>query len=262
MPAKPLVIACLFALHAAAAEEGWRLMAGEPGHDSVIVQARPPAPFRTAATTIAIEIANRAGFDNARYSDWQRLSPEYDFLAHIRLSDLRPATGYVYRPVVRTDTETIVGPVARFTTLPGPHRADPVRFAVVTGMHYHRFHADPDKAYTGPDKPLGYPALATLAGLKPDFVVYTGDNVYYDHPESAPATTRAELRERWRRQFAQPRYTELFLEVPGFWMKDDHDHRYDDSDRSGDRPPSHELGVATFTEQAPIAPRGGGPVRG
>jgi alkaline phosphatase D len=40
--------------------------------------------------------------------------------------------------------------------------------------------------------------------------------------------------------------------VPTYWLKDDHDHRVNDSDATGDYAPSHELGIATFREQVPV----------
>ncbi len=45
---------------------------------------------------------------------------------------------------------------------------------------------------------------------------------------------------------------DLFAEVPTYWEKDDHDHRYNDNDNTGDRKPSSELGIRVFREQVPI----------
>jgi alkaline phosphatase/alkaline phosphatase D len=50
----------------------------------------------------------------------------------------------------------------------------------------------------------------------------------------------------------QQRFVKLFRHVPTYWEKDDHDHRYNDCDRAGDRLPSNELGIATFREQVPV----------
>ncbi|MFH1923011.1 MAG: alkaline phosphatase D family protein [Planctomycetota bacterium] len=66
------------------------------------------------------------------------------------------------------------------------------------------------------------------------------------------AKTLPELRRKWHEQFVQSRYVELFRNVPAYWEKDDHDHRYNDCDTVGDREPSSELGIATFREQVPI----------
>ena len=49
-------------------------------------------------------------------------------------------------------------------------------------MNYAQFFDNPPRAYIGPDKDLGYPALATMLAMDPDFFVASGDNVYYDVP--------------------------------------------------------------------------------
>ena len=50
--------------------------------------------------------------------------------------------------------------------------------------------------YTGADRQSGYPALATILKMKPEFFVGTGDNVYYDHLGSTRAGTQPELRRK------------------------------------------------------------------
>jgi alkaline phosphatase D len=40
-----------------------------------------------------------------------------------------------------------------------------------------------------------------------------------------------------------------------YWMKDDHDFRYDDADLTGDRAPLPQLGIRVFKEQMPVVPR-------
>jgi len=49
-----------------------------------------------------------------------------------------------------------------------------------------------------------------------------------------------------------PRFVKLFSQTPTYWLKDDHDHRFNDCDTSGDQAPSNLLGIATFREQLPI----------
>lgn len=119
-------------------------------------------------------------------------------------------------------------------------------------MNYDRFFDNADRAYTGPDKNLGYPALETILDLKPDFFVGTGDNVYYDIPSEGRAQTAVAMRKKWHEQFVKPRYVDMFAEVPTYWEKDDHDYRYNDCDNTGDDEPSPELGAAIFLEQVPV----------
>ncbi len=195
---------------------------------------------------------------------------ERDFIARASFNDLSPGTRYVCRTRIGPDAETLhTGPQARFKTLPGPDAAEPVRFVVVTGMNYAKFHGDHridrkqhvienntelPRPYSGPDKHLGYPALASILELKPDFFVGTGDNVYYDTPDDPRAKTVPELRQKWHEQFVQPRYIELFAEVPTYWEIDDHDYRIDDGDNTGDHEPSPQVGRRMMLEQLPVAP--------
>ncbi len=92
-------------------------------------------------------------------------------------------------------------------------------------------------------KELGYPALETIVSQNPDFLVATGDNVYYDTPYLGRAKSRGSMRAKWHRQFATPRFAAFFQRVPVYWEKDDHDYRYNDADPHGELEPSHELGV-------------------
>lgn len=194
---------------------------------------------------------------------------EHDFIARVKLDNLTPGTHYHCKTRIGADRDHLRdGPSATFKTLPGAESSAPVRFVVVTGMNYAKFHGDQriDKAehllenntklpdpYAGPDKDLGYPALAAILKQKPDFFVGTGDNVYYDTPNDPQAKTLPELRQKWHEQFVQPRYRDLFAAVPTYWMVDDHDYRTDDCDNSGDYQPSPELGQRVMLEQLPYA---------
>ena len=51
----------------------------------------------------------------------------------------------------------------------------------------------------------------------------------------------------------QPRFLELFAQVPTFWMVDDHDYRLDDCDNSGDYLPSPKTARRILLEQLPFA---------
>ena len=118
-------------------------------------------------------------------------------------------------------------------------------------MNYDKFIGNErQRGYQGADRAEGYPALETMAELQPNFIFYTGDDVYYD--KVPQVETLEDMRAKWHRQFAFPRFIELNAIAPGYWMKDDHDHRTNDSDATGDYFPSHELGLATFREQVPI----------
>ncbi len=195
---------------------------------------------------------------------------ERDFIARAAFKNLSAGTNYVCTTRIGSKAESLrEGPVATFKTHPGPKSADTVRFVVVTGMNYGKFHGDDridrkrhltdnntklPKPYAGLDKQLGYPGLASILKLKPHFFVGTGDNVYYDTPKDPRAETIPEMRQKWHEQFVQPRYRDLFAAVPTYWEIDDHDYRIDDGDNTGDHKPSPEMGRKVMLEQLPVAP--------
>jgi len=49
---------------------------------------------------------------------------------------------------------------------------------------------------------------------------------------------------------------DFFANTPAYWMKDDHDFRFDDADQSGDKLPLASTGMSLFREQMPTHPPG------
>ncbi len=238
-------------------------MSGEVTSQSVILQSRLTASKLDAAGDVPgatgfarFQIADNADFKKATHTEWIKAAADYDYVVKSSVSGLKPVTRYYYRIEFGEDQQhTRHGPIRTFRTHYAAEQIARHSFVVVTGMNYHYFHyAGPGKrrAYTGRDKQLGYPALASILKLNPNFFVGTGDNVYYDSPRETAAKTAAQLRKKWHEQFVQPRYVALFAQVPTYWEKDDHDFRYDDCDNTGNRPPSSELGIRIFKEQVPI----------
>jgi len=191
-----------------------------------------------------------------------------DCIARTSFTNLQPGTSYICRTQIGKITDEFrEGPSASFQTLPGAKQSVPIKFVVVTGMNHAKFHGDDrinrerhiaqnntalPRAYSGPDKHLGYPTLDTIRRLEPDFFVGTGDNIYYDTPAGEfRAKTLPQLRQKWHEQFAQPRFQNLFAVIPTYWMIDDHDFRVDDCDNTGDYEPSPELGRRLMLEQLP-----------
>ncbi len=233
------------------------IMAGEVTRSSAILQSRLTATQKSlegdvpgAPGQAKFQLSTDPAFDDARETRWLKALPGSDHIVKTKVSGLSPGTRYYYRLLYGKDREHVNrGPLGSFRTLPAKGAREEISFAVVTGMNYYRFH-DGEKAYKGPDKSLGYPALQEITELAPDFVVFTGDNVYYDHGDRA--MTERELRSKWHEQFVQKRFKKLFSRVPGFWEKDDHDYRYNDCDNTGIIPPSPALGRSVFKEQAPV----------
>lgn len=248
------------------------VMAGEVTETSVILQSRltsvnPLVDSRWSGIpgspgAAHFEISSAPDFQSSFRTDWLEAVPEYDYIVKTKVSGLQPGTRYYYRLLYGPDQARIrESQTGTFRTHSGREAAGEFRFAVVTGMNYSRFHymgGRFDPPYRGTDKPLGYPALESIRKLKPDFFVGTGDNVYYDTPTAGRAVTEHQLRKKHHEQYSQPRFIQLFREVATYWMKDDHDYRFNDADPinpflgPAGYEPSHELGIRIFREQLPV----------
>jgi len=259
-----------------AVDHGQGEMAGRVTESSVILQSRLTKGEKLIDGDLPgcpgvarFELATDPEFKKSRKTRWIEASPDYDYIVKVKVDDLKPATRYYYRLLYGpTRTDITYGRTCSFSTLGGKKTVQPTRFAVVTGMNYFFFQEgpyDPKRAYKGDDKHLGYPALEAIRKLEPDFFVGTGDNVYFDHPAqnqkgnrwtgqawSDRAKTEAEMRRKYHEQFVQPRYVDLFADVPTYWEVDDHDYRYNDCDNSGDKMPTPEMGARNFREQLPV----------
>ena len=208
------------------------------------------------------EISTSEDFSASFTTPWSEATPDVDYLIKEKVGGLEPDVRYYYRLEYGVDTSrTQKGRTGTFRTLAGRAGTDPVSFVAANCMNYARHYGGRDDLhrkywppYQAADSALGYPALEAIRELEPDFFIGAGDNVYYDYglPGQEIATTREGLRQRWHEQFAQPRMADLFARVPTYWIKDDHDFRFNDADTTGSRPPSPALGIATFREQVPV----------
>lgn len=186
-----------------------------------------------------------------RWSKLIEARADQDFIARLVLTDLKPGTRYQCTAQIKINPHlNPAAIIATFKTHPGKDASVPVRFTLTSCMNYDKFIGNERKGYQGDDRELGYPAAEAVLKQKPDFVVYAGDVIYYD--KVPKVKTLADMRAKWHRQNNLPRMIALHAAAPGYWMKDDHDHRTNDSDAEKDYFPSHELGIKTFREQVPI----------
>lgn len=256
------------------------IMAGEVSHESVILFARLTSSdslvggdLETAegiAThdlpgekgVACFEIADNKNFDNLVKTGWQNAEVANDFIVKKKIDWLAPNIKYFYRVRFGTDSlETKTSKTQIFSTLPIESSQSDVEFIMGACSHFERFYlgggfgkasSQGEDAYQGDDKFLGFKALETIAEMKPLFFVSNGDNVYYDHPEQTRATDQDAMRKKWHRQFSLPRMQNLFESVPIYFIKDDHDYRFDDADTTSAKLPTGSLGIKTFVEQVPI----------
>jgi alkaline phosphatase/alkaline phosphatase D len=195
----------------------------------------------------AIALSTASTMIQAVRTEWATVNADKDYIVKFPVTGLKPGTRYYYKLLSGDDEASVeAGPLGTFETLAPPGLKQATQFAVVTCMN--RF------AYTifpGSEKE-GFPALETIRQQSPQFVVFTGDNVYYDTPYPNRAKTLEEMRRKWHRQFATDRFAQLFQSTATYWEKDDHDYRFNDADPFDLIEPSHELGAFVFREQVPV----------
>lgn len=238
------------------------LLAGEVTDTSTILQTRltaTPTPVHGEVPGTRgigrFEISTFPNFQESRFSEWIPAAESNDYILKSRIHSLEPDTRYHYRTHYGPSPEEAMSSIsATFKTLPAAAQSAPIHFILTSCLNYAFFHLGDKNHPPAPseDRSLGYPALDPILRLKPDFVILNGDCVYYDHPWDTRAQCPPELRKKWHEQYVMPRFVKLFAQTPTYWLKDDHDHRYNDSDATGDKQPSHQLGIDTFREQVPV----------
>ena len=189
-----------------------------------------------------------AGAPTAAWTEsaWRDVDPSRDFTATFALAQLTPGTRYTVavedRP--RADAPVTSTTAGAFVTAPHANANATATFAVMSCQQYE------DR-----DRPDGFAIYPSMLALKPDFMVNTGDAVYYDHgPVHAINVDLA--RYHWARMYGFPTLRDFHRHVASFFMKDDHDTLTNDShpeDRSGDF--TFTEGLRVFREQtAPSEP--------
>lgn len=181
----------------------------------------------------------------SRSTNWVRVGADGDYSHRFALRGLKPYTEYSISVETRSVGSETDAPVnARFRTAPGSSDARQVSFAVVTGQ-----------AYVDLDHREGFLIYDAFRKLRPDFLVLTGDNVYYDS-EDPRAVNTALARYHWERMYSLPKIAAALREIPVYWEKDDHDIYADDCwpgrvvPKMGEF--SFEEGQKIFSQQAPI----------
>jgi alkaline phosphatase D len=224
--------------------------------DGVLRKGRPaqvlPAGVRVeslegsapgAAGRVRVRWAAREDLSGAAATPWAKVSAAADYAHVFTLERLQPDTLYHYS----AETEGDAPLRGSFRTAPRPDSYKDVTFTVITGQMYAHL-----------DHPEGFHIYETMLRLAPDFIVPTGDNVYYDS-EDPRATTIPVARYHWQRMYSLPRLVAFHLRVPGYWEKDDHDTLDNDcwpARQSKIMPPlTFADGQRIFLEQVPMGPK-------
>lgn len=264
------------------------IMSGEVTSNSVLLQARltaAPQPdqqgeFPGIAAEACFEYSPSDRPADITRTPWLKSGDENDFIVRTQVAELQSGTEYRFRVIARRDGgPDFSGPSGTFRTLfssvdrkrpetnkressAGVAVARTLRFCMGSCMNYHAFMHGESMKHSGPltatpeDRRAGYPSFAAMKERSPDFFIGAGDLVYYDATIRGNAVTVPEMRRCWHEQFHQARIRDFLAVTPAYWLKDDHDFRYNDADLTGDRQPTAATGIQLFQEQMPVHPTG------
>lgn len=174
------------------------------------------------AGEVRVRYSDRKALKSLTTTDWAPVDEDNDFTVQIRLSGLKPNSRYYYTLEGRAtpDGDVVSTSTAEkwsFITAPAPDARAPVRFQVTTGQD---LRADRTYKY--------------MAQQDPAFLVATGDNVYYDSKSALPGNNRARTIQQafqaYQRMYGMPWMKKYYEHVGGYFEKDDHDYRFNDSD--------------------------------
>ena len=183
-------------------------------------------------------------FSGTEMTPWVSVDSTTDFTHQFYATGLEPASVYFYRPEVIGIMGGMRRPGERgsFTTAPLPAQWADVSFTVITGQKI-----------STKDREDGFNTYISMKKLHPEFLVPTGDNVYYDS-DPPIAKTKAVARFHWHRMYSVPTIVDFFRTSSVYFEKDDHDYRWNDSDPHRQFPGiSHEEGITVYTEQVPMS---------
>ncbi len=185
-------------------------------------------------------------FENANNSKLITVDAKRDFVHQFELDDLSPGTKYFLRvdEIDSGNEAEVTSALGSFSTPVEADQWQDASFAVVTGQMYKDL-----------DHREGFHIYPAMKKVGVDFLVPTGDTVYYDN-ESPRAKTLELARYHWHRMYSLPRHIEFHKTVPGYWEVDDHDALSNDCWPTMKPkfmlPLTFEQGYGTFREQVPL----------
>ena len=195
--------------------------AGEITHSTAIVHVRlTSTPGQTDEGLIPgrdgearIVYAKNDQFSDAKMTDWREAMASEDHSIQFSLTDLQPATRHFYRVELRIQQSapTSVSETHSFVTAPVPDQRAAVFFHLTTCQDTR-----------------GESTYGPMAEQRPDFCISAGDTVYYDGEGNARTVPQAW--QAYQKMFGLPTMKDYYRHVGGYFMKDDHDYRFNDAD--------------------------------
>ncbi len=198
-----------------------------------------------ARGSLQLRVSQSADLAHVLETDPIQVDETTDYSHQFVLEDLSPNTLYFLESSTADEQGVADQPLrAQFRTAPRAETPSRVLFTVVTGQ-----------MYKDVDDNEGFKIYDAMKAIEPSFLVPTGDTVYYDN-EDPRARTIPLARYHWHRMYSFPKLVAFHQEVPGYWMKDDHDLLSNDCwpglDPAFMKPLTFEAGLRLFREQVPM----------
>jgi len=151
--------------------------------------------------------------EDAKKTEWMKALPDNDYSIQFQLNSLKSGIRYHLGVEMRSNENSNIH-VARgysFKTAPPLQEEATVKFQVTTGQDL-----------------LGLDTYYKMAAQKPDFLVSTGDNVYYD--KECEGRTVELAFQCYQIMYGSKPIVDYFRHIGGYFEKDDHDYRFNDAD--------------------------------
>ena len=237
----------------------WTRLCAQPTPNPVVHQRKPrvfrhPLAFDETMPVAMMDgaVAGAPGFvrvelttaDQTHFTTWYQATAATDYTVHIPIEGLSPDTRYTVRLEGKATEESASAVLTgSFRTPPLDTVVAPVTFTTSTCQYF----------WSYDDSLAGFKTYQSMLALQPNFLVQTGDYVYYDKPGPL-ATTPTKARHKWHAINGWPSLIALFRQVPIYMIKDDHDLLADDvhptSNPYGQL--SYAEGLTIWRENAPV----------
>ncbi|MEZ0538742.1 alkaline phosphatase D family protein [Fibrella arboris] len=184
------------------------------------VQTKKPAPVQIRY----VEVGTQAPI---HYTDEVVTAAATANTAHLVANKVMPGKRYRYDVLVNHRPVSLPYPTIFQTQALWQFRTDPPNFTFALGSCTYVNEPPFDR----PGKPYGdsYGIFTQIAALKPDFMLWTGDNTY---TREVDWNSRTGVLKRYTHTRSLPEMQPLLASTHNYAIWDDHDYGPDDSDRS------------------------------
>ncbi len=179
------------------------------------------------ATEVRLRYWPTSDIRDLHYSAFAKTDSATAYCATLRADSLMPGTTYEYQILMDGRALATTRPLRFKSQAIWEYRTDPPTVTFALGSCYYAN----EPAFDRPGTPYGgeYGIFQTIDSLRPDFMLWLGDNIYM---RTGDFDTRGGVLHRYSHSRAVPELQGLLRNVHHYAILDDHDYGPNDSDRS------------------------------